>query len=192
VTKAWWVGALVGAFVLATGVAAPAFAQTASDPVPKSTTRELTSIKKDLEQYRTDNAKQRDAYLAKYLERFPPDEQTNLRNQTTTALADLTALQRQVDRAAALARAAAPRKQVAAALARAGAPRKQVAAATARAAATAATLTARGDISFDDANKFAASRLSLGEALRAWADYSRSLARLSAISDRLARVNLRL
>ena len=179
---------MVGAFVLATGVAAPvagaapanaapAFAQTASDPVPKSTAREITSIKKDLEQYRTDNAKQRDAYLAKYLERFPPDEQTNLRNQTTTALADLTALQRQVDRAAALARA--------------GAPRKQVATATARAAATAATLTARGDISFDDANKLAASRLSLGEALRAWADYSRSLARLSAITERLARLKAR-
>ena len=190
-TRAWWVGAIV----LATGVAtqgvgttpanaaparnaAPIASQTASDPVPKSITRELTSIKKDLEQYRTDNAKQRDAYLAKYLDRFPPDEQTNLRNQTSTALADLAALQRQVDRAEALARA--------------GAPRKQVATATARAAATAATLTARGDINFDDANRLAASRLSLGEALRAWADYSRSLARLSAIADRLARVNSRL
>ena len=160
------------------GLGAGVAAQGAGDPVPKPITRELTAIKKELATYRSDNARQRDAYLGKYLDRFPAAEQANLRKQTTDALTELQALQRQVDRAESLART--------------GAPRKQVAAAVSRAAISAAALTARGDISFDDANKLAASRLSLGEALRAWVDYSRSLERLSAIADRLARVNSRL
>jgi len=169
-------GPVVGVTAQGAGPVAAMAAQDAVDPVPKAITRELTAIKKDLSKYRADNAKQRDAYLAKYLDRFPAAEQADLRKQTTDALVELKALQRQVDRAESLART--------------GAPRKQVAAVVSRAATSAAALTARGDISFDDANKLAASRLSLGEALRAWVDYSRSLERLSAIADRLARIDV--